>query len=215
MINLYNIDCMEFMKDKPDNYYDLAIVDPPYGIGMGGTLNVNSNVKFKNKKWDTEKPTKEYFKDLKRISKNQVIWGWNYFSDLLPSCKCFIFWNKLNHHENRSDGEVAYTSFNLLAKYFEYMWDGNRYGFKGNIQGVGEKTIRIHPTEKPVKLYEWILSKYAKENDKILDTHGGSMSIAIACHNLKFDLDLCELDTDYFKAGKERFDEHCKQGVLF
>lgn len=215
-IELYNEDCMELMKRYPDNYFELAIVDPPYGLGMGASLNVNSKTNFIDKAWDKEIPTDSYFAELKRVSKNQIIWGGNYFPYLWGNgCKSFICWNKLNHHDNRADVEMAWTSFNKLAKYFEYMWDGNRYGTKGNIQGVGKPTIRIHPTEKPNYLYAWILKEYAKQGDKILDTHGGSMSIAIACHDLGFDLTLSELDKDYFEAGKKRLDNHRAQGSLF
>jgi len=204
------------MKSKPDNYYDLAIVDPPYGIGMGATLNVNSKVKFIDKDWDNEIPTDEYFAELRRVSKNQIVWGGNYFPYLWKNgCKGFICWNKLNHHDNRADVEMAWTSFNKLAKYVEYMWDGNRYGKKGNIQGVGKPTIRIHPTEKPVYLYGWLLQEYAEQGNLILDTHGGSMSIAIACDKSGFDLDVCEIDKDYFNAGKKRYDEFKQQITMF
>jgi site-specific DNA-methyltransferase (adenine-specific) len=207
---------MEAMAGFDDNQFDLAIVDPPYGIGMGGSLNVNSKVNYKNKNWDTEIPNNNYFIELKRISKNQIVWGGNYFPYLWKNgCKGFICWNKLNHHENRADVEMAYTSFNKLAKYFEYMWDGNRYGTKGNIKGVGKPTIRIHPTEKPIALYEWILMNYAKKGDKILDTHLGSGSIAIACHNLGYDLEGYELDKDYYIAAKKRLQEHQSQLRMF
>jgi len=121
----------------------------------------------------------------------------------------------LNHHNNRADVELAWTSFNKLAKYVEYMWDGNRYGKKGNIQGVGKPTIRIHPTEKPVYLYGWLLQEYAEQGNLILDTHGGSMSIAIACEKSGFDLDVCEIDKDYIDAGKKRFEEFKAQTTLF
>lgn len=208
---------MELMAKYEDNHFDLAIVDPPYGIGMGGSLNINSknNYNDKGKKWDSKTPTQEYFNELKRVSKNQIVWGWNYMTDKLPTSKGFIYWNKLNHHDNRSDGELAYTSFDRLGKHFEYMWDGNRYGFKGNIQGVGRKSNRIHPTQKPVKLYEWLLKNYAKEGDRILDTHLGSGSIAIACHNYEFDLVGCELDKEYYDAMMTRYNDHIAQQNLF
>lgn len=214
-IRLFQMDNMEFMKQIPDNYYELAIVDPPYGINIAKNGSIG-NSKFKPKDWDCEIPQNSYFTELIRISINQIVWGGNYFPFLwVNGCKDFICWNKLNHHDNRADIEMAWTSFSGLAKYYEYMWDGNRYGIKGNIQGVGKKTIRIHPTQKPVQLYKWILDKYAKEGDRILDTHGGSMSIALACHDYKFSLDLCELDEDYFKAGVKRFQNHIKQLTLF
>jgi len=208
MINTYNIDNMELMADKPDKFWDLAIVDPPYGLDIAKSGSIGQDT-FKPKKWDSEIPKPEYFKELKRVSKNQIIWGGNYFPTLwVKGCKEYIFWNKLNHHENRSDGELAWTSFTGLCKYFEYMWDGNRYGIPGNIKGVGRKTIRIHPTEKPVALYEWLLTKYAKPGDKILDTHGGSGSSAIACYNMDFDLDWCELDREYYDAAIKRMKIH-------
>ena len=211
-----NEDNMKLMGRYEDNHFDLAIVDPPYGIGMGGNLNVNAKVNYSNKNWDTAIPSNEYFDEVKRVSKNQIIWGGNYFPQLwVEGCKGFICWNKLNHHDNRADVEFAWTSFDKLAKYIEYMWDGNRYGTKGNIKGVGKPTIRIHPTEKPIYLYKWLLQNYAKEGDKILDTHLGSGSIAIACHDLGFDLTACELDTDYYNAAMKRIEDHKKQLQLF
>ena len=216
MINIYNKDCLKALKEMQDNQFDLAIVDPPYGLGMGGNLNVNAKVNYENKNWDTEIPSNEYFDELKRISKNQIVWGGNYFPHLWQEgCKGFICWNKLNHHDNRADVEMAWNSFNKLAKYVEYMWDGNRYGTKGNIKGVGKPTIRIHPTEKPVYLYEWLLMNYAKEGDKILDTHLGSGSIAIACHNLGYDLEGYELDKEYFDNAIKRLKQHQAQTTLF
>ena len=215
-INITNEDNMELMARYEDNHFDLAIVDPPYGIGMGGNLNVNAKVNYKDKKWDTKIPDKQYFDELKRVSKNQIVWGGNYFPHLWrQGCKGFICWNKLNHHDNRADIEMAWSSFDKLAKYVEYMWDGNRYGIKGNIRGVGKPSIRIHPTEKPIYLYEWLLMNYAKEGDKILDTHLGSGSIAIACHNLGYDLTACELDKDYYEAAIKRLDDHRSQLRLF
>ena len=207
---------MSLMARYEDKFFDLAIVDPPYGIGMGGNLNVNAKVNYENKKWDTEIPSAKYFNELKRISKNQIVWGGNYFGYLWQDgCKGFICWNKLNHHDNRADVEMAWTSFNNLAKYIEYMWDGNRYGTKGNIKGVGKPTIRIHPTQKPIKLYEWLLMNYAKEGDKILDTHLGSGSIAIACHNLGYDLTACEIDKEYYEASLKRLKQHQSQLTIF
>ncbi len=209
-----NEDNLELMARYEDNYFDLAIVDPPYGIDIAKNGSLGTN-KFKVKDWDKETPKQEYFDELKRVSKNQIVWGYNYMTDKLPPCKGFIYWNKLNHHDNRSDGELAYTSFNKLAKHFEYMWDGNRYGFKGAINGVGKKSIRIHPTEKPVALYEWLLMNYAKEDDKILDTHLGSGSIALACHNLGYDLTACELDKEYYNAAIKRIEQHKAQIRMF
>ena len=215
MIEILNADCMDIMKDLKGNEFDLAIVDPPYGLGMGGSLNVNSKVNYENKEWDKEIPSNKYFAELFRISKNQIVWGGNYFGYLWKNgCKGFICWNKLNHHNNRADVEMAWTSFDKLAKYMEYMWDGNRYGTKGNIQGVGKPTIRIHPTQKPIKLYEWLLINYANDGDKILDTHLGSGSSAIACYNYKFDFLGIEIDKEYYDDAKKRFKEHTNQIAL-
>ena len=207
-INLYLGDSLEAMKSMPDNAYDLAIVDPPYGVeeitgkefshGRGklkdrafnrGSVKVND--------WD-KAPTKNYFNELFRVSKNQIIWGANYFD--LPPYRCIVVWDKMQPFPNFSAIEIAYTSFNQPAKLFKFY---NRYSGK------------IHPMQKPIALYKWLLTNYAKEGDKILDTHGGSMSIAIACHDLKFDLDLWELDPDYYEAGVKRFEEHKKQLQLF
>jgi len=213
---VFNEDCMTVMARYPDNYFDLAIVDPPYGIGMGASLNVNSKTKFIDKKWDTEIPSDKYFDELFRVSKNQIIWGGNYYPYLWQKgCKSFICWNKLNHHDNRADVEMAWTSFNKLAKYVEYMWDGNRYGTKGNIQGVGKPTIRIHPTEKPVYLYEWILKEFAEEGNFILDTHLGSGSNRMACQKRKFEFVGCEIDKDYYEAQESRFKDFVSQLRLF
>jgi len=212
---IHNQDCLEAMKLMQDNQFDLAIVDPPYGLNIAKTGSLGRD-KFSKKNWDTQTPTQEYFDELQRISKNQIIWGWNYMTDKLPTCKGFIYWNKLNHHDNRSSGELAYCSINGLAKHFEYMWDGNRYGFKSQkIQGVGKPSIRIHPTQKPVKLYEWLLMNYAKEGDKILDTHLGSGSIAIACHNLGYDLTGYELDKEYYDNAIKRIKNHQAQTRIF
>lgn len=215
-ITITNEDNMLLMARYPDNYFDLAIVDPPYGLNINGALNVNSKNQYvKGKNWDNNTPNKKYFIELFRVSKNQIIWGANYMNEFLPNYKGGIFWNKLNHHDNRSDGELAFYSGDKLFRFFEYMWDGNRYGFKGSINGVGKKSIRIHPTEKPVQLYEWILDNYAKEGYKILDTHLGSGSIAIACHNRKFELTACELDEDYYKDAIKRIENHVAQIRMF
>lgn len=200
---VFNMDCIAGMKEYPDKYFDLAIVDPPYGIGYSSNP-VRNNYEKKN--WDLDIPSDKYFKSLARVSKNQIIWGGNYFPFLWTAgCKGFICWNKLNHHDNRADVEMAWSSFNSLAKYFEYMWDGNRYGTKGNIKGVGKPTIRIHPTEKPVALYKWLLGNYAKPGDKILDTHLGSGSSRIAAYALGYDFTAFELDKDYYDAQEKRF----------
>ena len=206
MINLYHIDCMEFMADKPDKYYNLAIVDPPYGIGVSD-INVGArDIKNKScdgKKWDEQIPNDLYFKELRRVSKEQIIWGANYFN-------CFsggmgaIIWYKENPLPTSSQCEIA--SYSRLSKVAFYKKTWTNY--------VNDKETD-HPTEKPIKLYEWLLMKYAKPGDKILDTHGGSGSICIACHDLGFDLDWCELDAEYFEEAKKRFDIHKAQLRIF
>ena len=209
---VYLMDCMTAMEQMGDKEFGLAVVDPPYG------LNLALNGQFKkyggSSKWDV-RPDEKYFNRLISVSENQIIWGWNYMSDMLPPCKGFIYWNKLNHHDNRADGELAWTSFDRLARHFEYMWDGNRYGKVGNIQGVGKKSTRMHPTEKPVALYDWIFHNYAKPNDTIFDSHLGSGSSRIAAdkHNLPF-LGT-ETDADYFRDHCKRFDRYAAQLTLF
>lgn len=211
-IQAFNMDCMEFMKDKPDNYYDLAIVDPPYGIG--GNKNTTGN--HKAIKWDNNIPTQDYFDELSRVSNNQIIWGANYFPNLTGG---MIVWNKLGKDigrrkqaDTQSDCEIAYCSFGKKIKMFSYTQIGN---VEGNDYQINWESTRIHPTQKPVKLYEWLLSNYAKEGDKILDTHLGSGSSAIAAHYGGFDFVGCELDEDYYKAARARFDDETKQESLF
>jgi site-specific DNA-methyltransferase (adenine-specific) len=198
----FNMDCIEFMQSVSDKFYDLAIVDPPYGLGESV---VNSGGRFKkyhneNGNWDLNTPDEIYFNELFRISKNQIIWGGNYFP--LPVNKCFIIWDKMQPEGvSFAMAEYAWASFNQVSKIFKHRTQGQEN--------------RFHPTQKPVKLYEWLLINYAKEGDKILDTHGGSQSSRIACYNLKFELDIIELDKDYFDAGNKRFDQHKKQLTLF
>ena len=150
-------------------------------------------------------PPPEYFEELRRVSKNQIIWGGNYFADLLPARRCWIFWDKVKSVQNYADGELAWTSFNANVKKYVYMLNG----------AVGREATTIHPTQKPVALYKWLLSRYAKPGDKILDTHGGSGSICIACHDLGFDLTWMELDADYYAAACKRYKDHAAQTVLF
>jgi len=211
-MNIYNQDCLEAMKVMADNQFDLAIVDPPYGINITKNKRLNNNSK---KDWDKEIPTPEYFKELFRVSKNQIIWGGNYFIEYLKNTRCYLNWDKLNHSDTYADCEMAWTSFDKNAKIFKYMWDGNLYGFIGAIQGVGKKSIRTHPTQKPVALYEWLLMNYAKEGNTILDTHLGSGSIAIACHNLGYDLTGYEIDKEYFESAMQRLEQHKAQIRLF
>lgn len=199
----YNIDCMEYMKTLPDKVFDLAIVDPPYGISINNNMGRRKGDKKSNYKkviWDDEPPSNDYFKELFRVSKNQIVWGANYFK--MPPCKCFIVWRKPQITENVSFSmlEYAWTSFDETSKEFI---------------GMSNEPDRIHPTQKPVKLYEWILNRYAKKGDKILDTHLGSGSSRIASYNLGFDFVGCELDADYFNAQEQRFENHTRQLNLF
>ena len=178
---IYNSDCLEAMKEMSDNQFDLAIVDPPYGICSEQGYGQFNNKKTHNtkKKWDKEVPTQKYFTELMRVSKNQIIWGGNYFQ--LPPTRCFIVWDKLQQGKNFSDCELAWTSFDKIAKI-------HKLRYLAPYECSVNNTIkRIHPTQKRVKLYQWLLMNYAKEGDKILDTHLGSGSIAIACHNLGYD----------------------------
>ena len=208
IIRLFNEDCMIWMKKYPDKYFELSICDPPYGIkrdggfgGFGGFGKPIARKKYKGK-WDDQTPKLEYFKELQRISVNQIIFGGQFFTDKLPVSGHWIFWDNLNTMPTFGDGELAWTSFkrNSVKRYVcEY-------------NGLlGKEENRIHATQKPVKLYKWLLTNYAKSGDKILDTHFGSLSIGIACHDLGFDLDAYEIDKDYFEAGKKRLETHQKQ----
>lgn len=213
-IEITNEDNMELMKRYPDNHFDLAIVDPPYGIGEDGLKNHSRDKATKAKKytpknWDKETANKEYFEELKRVSKNQIIWGANHFINKVPfASSCWVVWDKDNTGDF-ADAELAYTSFKTAVRIFKFRWNGMLQGDMKN------KETRIHPTQKPVKLYEWLLMNYAKERDKILDTHLGSGSIAIACHNLDFELTACELDKDYYEASIKRIKNHIAQQRLF
>ena len=216
MIELLNIDCMEYMAGLEDNAFDLAIVDPPYGIGeSGGSNNSRGTVnapatQFTAKNWDNKPPGVEYFKELQRISKNQIIWGANHFmQNICLGSSCWIVWDKMTGDSDFADCELAYTSFKTAVRKFQFRWLGMLQGDMKN------KEHRIHPTQKPVKLYEWLLASYAKEGGKILDTHLGSGSSAIAAHYGGFDFVGCELDEDYYKAACERFDLQTRQGALF
>jgi len=198
MINITNEDNMKLMARYEDNHFDLAIVDPPYGLNLdGGQLGYS---KHKKKDWDSCSPPKEYFDELFRVSKNQIIWGFNHFLDKMPNTKAVIFWNK---HQNGyfAEGELAWCSIGTV-KYYDRAYQ----------KDIGGK---IHPTQKPYNLYEWILMNYAEEGFKILDTHLGSGSIALACHNLKYDLTACELDKDYFEAATKRLKKHQQQLTMF
>ena len=212
-IEITNEDNMELMKRYPDNYFDLAIVDPPYGItgnkeiGFGDKKSgrINRENKWGNKNWDETRPAKEYFEELKRVSKNQIIWGGNYFADILPPSEKWLIWDKMQR-VNQSDCELAYTSFKGALRIYQFHCS--------KLQGF-QNPNRFHPTEKPVQLYKWIVDNYAKPNDKILDTHLGSGSIAIACHDYGFELTACELDFDYYDKAIQRIKNHVSQQKLF
>lgn len=204
-IHLYNGDCMDLLKQTPDKYYSLSIIDPPYGLGnkltQGGTW--ASKYKKSDSYWDIL-PTQEYFDELFRVSKNWIIFGGNYFIEYLPNCRNFIAWHKpyMDGMHSMSNVELILTSFDKNAKFISINKD----------KGIEE---RIHICQKPVALYKWILKNYAKEGDTILDTHFGSLSIGIACHDMGFELTAIELDKGYYEAGKKRLIEHQKQLKLF
>ena len=199
-ITITNEDNMRLMARYPDNHFELAIVDPPYGIGYSGR-DGQKTIKYDNKKkWDNETPTQEYFDELFRVSKNQIIWGANYFTKFFELGKGIICWFK-HQNGNFSQWEMAYASVGN-AKHFDRSYQQDQYN-------------KIHPTQKPVALYKWLLDKYAKEGDKILDTHLGSGSIAIACHDYKFNLTACELDVDYYNKAIQRIKNHTSQQKLF
>jgi site-specific DNA-methyltransferase (adenine-specific) len=194
---------MELMARYPDNYFDLAIVDPPYGLERfkKGGSHVNKHGSEKGK-WNNEKPTKEYFEELFRVSKNQIIWGANNFK--LPTSEYFIIWQKSNAEDfSFSMCEMAWTNRKIPAKIFKHLHVNTK-----------DKN-KVHPTQKPIELYKWILDKYAKQGDKILDTHLGSGSIAIACHDYGFDLTACELDKEYYDKAMQRINNHKAQQKLF
>jgi len=202
VIEMLNCDCMEYMATLPDKAFELAIVDPPYGIGDRFTGGASGKMQFNeivSKEWDIV-PPEEYFKELSRISENQIIWGGNYFK--LPPSRCIIVWDKqISEDFSLAMCEIAWTTFDKLAKIVRIPNPKN-----GN---------KIHPTQKPVALYKWLLSRYAKPGDRILDTHGGSGSICIACHDLGFDLTWMEKDADYYEAACKRYKNHAAQASLF
>lgn len=216
-----NEDCMDLMSRYPDKYFDLAVVDPPYGIGEDGRKSQSrrtGNNKWKNpkdsiyleKNWDDSSPNKEYFDELIRVSKNQIVWGANHFISKIPiDSPCWIVWDKKDGKDNSdfADCELALTTFRSSVRIFKMHWIG--FG------AINAKEIRIHPTQKPVKLYEWIFKNYAKEGDKVLDTHLGSQSSRIAAHKAKLDFIGCELDPDYFRDGNKRFNDFISQTTLF
>ena len=218
----YNMDCIEGMKQFPDKYFDLAIVDPPYGIGVGSMAYTNGvqivgNALAKrrdysgHKEWDSKPPTQEYFNELFRVSKQQVIWGGNYFTDKLPPTKSWLVWDKRRaekYTNDFADCELAWCSKGV-ARVFRYLYNGMIQ------ENMKNKEDRFHPTQKPIALYEWIINHYAKEGDIILDTHVGSASSLIACHNTNHKFVGFELDPIYYKKAKERLDAELAQTNIF
>ena len=228
---LYLGNCMDGMKDMPGKAFSLAIVDPPYGRGEDGGTDRCHGVKQKNgavlqcldggykkKDWDKEPPTPEYFADLQRVSQNQIIWGVNYYPVALPGGR--IIWDKVNDGADQSGAEIAYNSLNQRVDVVRYMWRGMMQGGsvrRGTVQ-QGNKALnekRIHPTQKPVKLYGWLLDTYAKSGMEILDTHSGSGSLVIACLDMGYSITAYEIDEEYFQASVERIQRHQQQLKLF
>jgi len=207
---------MDLMKEYSDKHFDLAIVDPPYGIGEDGSKNHSRGLKAKAKNYkafaggDIESPNEEYFKELKRISKNQIIWGANHFISKIPfDSSCWIVWDKDNGESDFADCELAYTSFKTAVRRYKFKWQGMLQ------ENMKDKEVRIHPTQKPVALYKWLLHNYAKEGDLILDTHVGSASSLIACEDMGFEYVGCELDKDYYNQAKERLERFKAQTRMF
>jgi len=214
MLDLKNIDCMMLMNEYPDKYFDLAIVDVPYGIGEDGLKNHSRNqlaqaTKYTPKNWDKTPPPPEYFTELFRVSKNQIVFGANHFISRLPiDSPCWIVWDKDNSGDF-ADCELAWTSFKTAVRKVKRRWNGMLQ------HDMKNKEERIHPTQKPVVLYDWILYEYAKSGMKILDTHLGSGSIAIACHYAGLDLTGSEIDTEYYDKMIKRVSEQTAQTSLF
>jgi len=206
-IKLYNADNMEVMKTFKDKQFDLAIIDPPYGIDwMQQIQNPNTKANWKqyeNKEWDKKTPTDEYWEQLFRVSKNQIVWGGNYMTDKLYPSPCWLIWDKMQEFSG-AVFEMAWTSFKSPAKAFRM----------SRVEAYANQN-KIHPTQKPIKLYKWLLQNYAKEGDTILDTHFGSLSIGIACHDMGFELTAIELDKDYYEQAKQRLINHQRQLTLF
>lgn len=214
----YNMDCMEGMKEFPDKYFDLAIVDPPYGgVTQGGYMTnqmCGGVAKCRNdyhlSLWQCDKPDKAYFDELMRVSKNQIIWGGNYYASLLKDSQCWIVWDKEKPEGvSFADCELAWTSFDVAARLFKFAWNGM---IQGNMKN---KEYKIHPTQKPVALYEWLISRFAKEGEIILDTHVGSASSLIACHNTNHKYVGFEIDKEYYRLAKERLDSETAQMNFF
>jgi site-specific DNA-methyltransferase (adenine-specific) len=212
---VYLMDNMELMAQIDENYYSLSIVDPPYGIGEDGKKNHSRSKQAKAKEytpknWDNEPPTAEYFTELFRVSKNQIIWGANHFISRMPyDSACWLIWDKENGENDFADCEMAWASFGTAVRRFKFRWAGMLQGDMKN------KENRIHPTQKPIKLYDWIFANYAKPTDTILDTHLGSGSSRIAAHRAGLHFVGCEIDEEYFDAAEKRFRNHTAQLSIF
>jgi len=213
LLDLRLMDCMDLMRDTPDGFYDLAIVDPPYGIGESGGKDSRNRVKSKSyqrKEWDNEAPPIQYFNELRRVSKHQIIWGANHFIErVMRGSPAWIVWDKMNGECDFADAELAYSSFTTACRVFRFRWAGMLQGDMAN------KETRIHPTQKPVALYNWLLANYAKPGQRILDTHLGSGSHAIACHYFGAHLTATEIDPDYCAAACERIERETRQADMF
>lgn len=218
MNQVHLIDCMEFMQSLPDQHYDLAITDPPYGIGAdvknssnekAGKSSIVTRTHYGNQRWDDAVPSKEYFIELKRVSRRQIVWGVNYYpySDIFAGGR--LFWDKGVSMPSFSAGELAYLSFINSIDLVKITWDGMRQ------HNMRDKEHRIHPTQKPVALYSWLLAKYAEGGGTVFDSHVGSGSIRIACHDLGINFEGCEIDPDYWRAQEDRYSEHIAQPTLF
>jgi site-specific DNA-methyltransferase (adenine-specific) len=210
---IINADCMDILKQLPDKCIDLVLTDPPYGIDYGGQLIKGEEFKFNtnkhgwrnfgNNEWDKERPSEEIFKEILRVSKNQIIWGGNYFADLLPASQGWLVWNKGQRDFSLADGELAWTSFDRALRMFDYS------------RAKALQDGKIHPTQKPLQLMQWCLEKGSKEGDLVLDCFSGSGTTAVACYNLKRKFICIEKDFDYWKASYKRLEDHQKQLTLF
>ena len=205
---VHNCDCLEYMRTVPDKHFALAIVDPPYGIGANWRKDPHSQFYKHHSSYENKDiPSREYFEELMRISENQIIWGANYYTDYLPARQSWIVWNKLRDYptQHLAEGELAWTSFNIPVRIATYMWNG---------ACVCSPRSGIHPHEKPVDLYAWLLRNYAKPGDNIFDSHLGSGSSRIAAYKLGFDFVGCEIDEGYFEAQEKRFQKECKNTII-
>ena len=212
---------MDIMKDIPDKYFELAIVDPPYGIGINkmnfvksGAIKVGGAYRndYKDTKWNDESPNEDYFAEVLRVSQNQIIWGGNYFTDKLKPVKSWVIWDKRveeKYNNDFADGEMAWTSFECPMKIFRFLYSGM---LQSNMKN---KEVRFHPTQKPVALYKWLLKNYAKQGNKILDTHGGSCSSVVACIDYGFEYLAIEKDKDYYEASLKRIDKELQKIKMF